>query len=99
MLSTSSVNVHAPVGKSHSLFPIMSQTSGKVLRTLRERTGLTAREVARRAKVSESYLSRVESGKANPSDAWLGFVASVLSDALIEQSADPRAASPAGEAH
>lgn len=67
----------------------MSQMSGTVLRTLRARTGLSAREVARRAKVSESYLSRVESGKANPSDAWLGFVASVLSDALIEQSTQP----------
>ncbi|MGN8553879.1 UNVERIFIED_CONTAM: helix-turn-helix domain-containing protein [Microbacterium sp. SLM126] len=70
--------------------------SGTVLRTLRERTGLSAREVARRAKVSESYLSRVESGKANPSDAWLGFVASVLSDALIEQSTEP-AAPPAAD--
>lgn len=64
----------------------MTQTPGSVLRTLRKRTGLSAREVAERAKVSASYLSRVESGKATPSDAWLGFVASVLSDALIENS-------------
>ncbi|GAB2843203.1 helix-turn-helix domain-containing protein [Microbacterium insulae] len=67
----------------------MNDASGQVLRTLRERTGLTAREVARRAKVSESYLSRVEAGRATPSDAWLGFVASVLSDALLEQSGGP----------
>lgn len=76
----------------------MNEMSGTVLRALRERTGLTAREVAARARVSESYLSRVESGKARPSDAWLGFVASVLSDALIEQSAEP-APGPADHEH
>ncbi|MCW3493607.1 helix-turn-helix domain-containing protein [Microbacterium sp. SSM24] len=75
----------------------MSEKSGTVLRALRERTGLTAREVARRARVSESYLSRVESGKANPSDAWLGFVASVLSDALIEQSTERTSAPKADD--
>ena len=77
----------------------MTQAPGTVLRTLRKRTGLSAREVAARAKVSASYLSRVESGKAIPSDAWLGFVASVLSDALIENSPDrpPTAAGPASD--
>lgn len=58
-----------------------------VLRTLRERAGLTPAQVAQRAKVSESYLRRVESGEATPSDAWFGFIASVLADALIEESA------------
>lgn len=65
----------------------MSQTPGTVLRTLRERAGLTTAQVARRAKVSESYLQRVESGDAAASDAWIGFIASILADALIEDSA------------
>lgn len=73
-------------GKSCNVLP-MTQMPGTVLRTLRDKAGLTAREVADRAKVSESYLSRVESGKANPSDAWLGFVASVLANAIVERSA------------
>jgi transcriptional regulator with XRE-family HTH domain len=62
----------------------MSRSPGTVLRTLRELSGLTASEVAERANVSESYLIRVESGEVTPTDAWLGFVASILSDALIE---------------
>ena len=52
---------------------------------LRQRAGITAREAASRAHISESYLSRVESGKANPTDAWFGAVASTLSDALLER--------------
>lgn len=80
------------MGKRHTVFP-MTQP-GTVLRTLREKTGLTAREVAERAKISESYLSRVESGKATPTDAWLGFVAGVLSDALIAK-AKPADTKPA----
>lgn len=63
----------------------MSSTPGAVLKTLRDKTGLTAREVAERAHISESYLSRVESGKVTPTDAWLGAVASILSDALVEK--------------
>lgn len=64
----------------------MAQSPGTVLRTLREKADLTAREVAERARISESYLSRVESGKATPTDAWLGFVAGVIADALVEKS-------------
>jgi transcriptional regulator with XRE-family HTH domain len=74
----------------------MSRSPGTVLRTLRELSGLTASEVAERANVSESYLIRVESGEVTPTDAWLGFVASILSDALIARSTDHPAA-PADE--
>jgi transcriptional regulator with XRE-family HTH domain len=78
-----------PEGKTSSVFPIMSQAPGTVLRTLRELTGLGVSEVAARANVSESYLVRVEAGEATPTDAWLGFVASILADALIEKSPEP----------
>lgn len=70
-------------GKSCYLFPM--QSTGSVLKALRERAGLTAREAASRARISESYLSRVESGKANPTDAWFGAVAASLSDAMLEK--------------
>ncbi len=76
-------------GNTGSVFPIMSQSPGTVLRTLRELTGLGVGEVAARANVSESYLIRVESGEVTPTDAWLGFVASILSDALIAKSPEP----------
>lgn len=76
----------------------MNQSPGLVIRTLREKTGLTAREVAERARISESYLSRVESGKVIPSDAWLGAVASILSDALVEKAARSGALAPPAQA-
>lgn len=56
---------------------------GAAIKVLRERAGLTAREAAALAGVSESYLSRVENGLVTPTNPWLGNVTSVLSDALI----------------
>lgn len=67
----------------------MQQSPGAVIKGLRERTGLTVREVAERAKVSESYFSRAESGKVTPSDTWLAYVVGVLADALMEKTAAP----------
>lgn len=60
-----------------------SKHPGQALRVLREEAGLTAREVARRAGVSESYLSRVENGTTEASAPWLGNVASAIAGALI----------------
>lgn len=54
------------------------------LRILREEAGLTAREVAQRAGVSESYLSRVENGTVEASAPWIGNVTSAIAVALIE---------------
>nr|WP_223169262.1 helix-turn-helix transcriptional regulator [Microbacterium sp. MF43] len=66
----------------------MNQTPGTVLRTLRERAGLSTARVAELTNVSESYLVRVESGDTHASGAWLGFAASVLSDALFDSPAE-----------
>ncbi|MFE7846561.1 multiprotein-bridging factor 1 family protein [Microbacterium sp. NPDC057407] len=63
----------------------MNHTAGTVLRTLRLRTGLSSAEVAQRAKVPEFYLLQVERGQATPTDAWLGHVAEILADALVER--------------
>jgi transcriptional regulator with XRE-family HTH domain len=63
----------------------MSSTStGPALRALREEAGLTAREVAERAGVSESYLSRVETGKVSPASVWIGNVAATIAAAIAE---------------
>jgi transcriptional regulator with XRE-family HTH domain len=40
---------------------------GAAIRQLRERRGLTQVEVARRADIESTWLSRIETGSANPS--------------------------------
>lgn len=65
-------------------------TTGPALRVLREQSGLTAREVAARAGVSESYLSRVENGKVTAEPAWIGNVASAIAAALVESATPGR---------
>lgn len=52
---------------------------GKKLRTARRQQGLSLRELAARAKVSPSLLSKIENGKANPSVRSLHSVADALS--------------------
>jgi len=65
-------------------------TTGPALRVLREQSGLTAREVAARAGVSESYLSRVENGKVTAEPAWIGNVAASIAAAIVETAAAGR---------
>lgn len=66
-------------------------TTGPALRVLREQSGLTAREVAARAGVSESYLSRVENGKVTAEAAWIGNVAAAIAAAIVEAATPNRA--------
>lgn len=56
------------------------------IRHRREALGLSLREAATRVNVDPSYLSRVEAGKAPPSDLLLGSLASVLGCDLEELS-------------
>ncbi len=65
-------------------------TTGPALRALREQSGLTAREVAARAGVSESYLSRVENGKVIAEPAWIGNVASAIAAAIVQAATAPK---------
>lgn len=65
-------------------------TTGPALRALREQSGLTAREVAARAGVSESYLSRVENGRVVAEAAWIGNVASAIAAAILEAATTPQ---------
>ncbi len=70
-----------------------NQSPGQALRVLREEAGLTAREVALKAGVSESYLSRVETGSVEASAPWLGNVAAAIAQALVESAHRVRVAS------
>lgn len=69
----------------------VSNHPGQALRVLREEAGLTARQVAQRAGVSESYLSRVETGTAEASAPWLGNVATAIAAVLLEGALGGRA--------
>lgn len=64
----------------------MTERPGMLLRVLRRQTGLSVRETARRAGVGPRYLKRVERGEASPSAVWLGRIATVLADALVDGS-------------
>ena len=45
----------------------IANLDGEAFRTARERSGITLREVARRAHVSASYVSDIEHGRRSPS--------------------------------
>lgn len=55
---------------------------GAALRSVREERGLSLREVARRVGVSPSFVSQVETGKANPSVGTLYALVAVLGTSL-----------------
>jgi len=57
---------------------------GSALRAAREARGLSLREVARRVGVSPSFVSQVETGKANPSVGTLYSLVGVLGTSLDE---------------
>ena len=68
---------------------------GRRLRLAREARGLSLREVARRIKVSPSFVSQVERGKANPSVSTLYALVSELGGSLDElMGEDPAAPEP-----
>ena len=48
-----------------------SPVSGAILREARLRTGITQRELARRAGTSQSVVARIEQGRSDPSTATL----------------------------
>jgi quercetin dioxygenase-like cupin family protein len=68
---------------------------GDVLKTHRERQGLSLRTLGARAGFSASFLSQVETGQASPSIASLGRIASELGLTLARLFAASDAAVPA----
>lgn len=51
---------------------------GKVIRKFRKGSGLTQRELAKKVKVTPTYISKLESGLANPSFALLKRIARAM---------------------
>jgi transcriptional regulator with XRE-family HTH domain len=56
----------------------VAATMGQRLRELRERTGLSLREVAKAAKISAPFLSDVELGRRFPTNETLALIAQKL---------------------
>jgi transcriptional regulator with XRE-family HTH domain len=53
-------------------------TLGETIRALREKTGLSLRELAKRANVSAPFMSDVELGRRYPGDSVLAAIATCL---------------------
>jgi transcriptional regulator with XRE-family HTH domain len=74
---------------------------GDVLRSRRQRTGRTLRQLAATARVSPGYLSEVERGQKEPSSELLAAICDALevrlSDVLLELSTELAAAELAAE--
>ena len=79
---TMDVNAPEPSSTQRSLqadsAAAVSEALGARIRIERERTGLSVRELARRANVSHSLISQIERGHVTPSVATLWAVASEL---------------------
>lgn len=56
--------------------------AGESIRTLRQLASMTLEDVARDVPTSTSYLSKVETGKANPTRFWVAAVVAVIADNL-----------------
>ncbi|NUR26619.1 MAG: helix-turn-helix transcriptional regulator, partial [Catenulispora sp.] len=74
---------------------------GDVLRSRRQRSGRTLRQLAATARVSPGYLSEVERGQKEPSSELLAAICDALevklSDVLLELSTELAAAELAAE--
>lgn len=63
---------------------------GTRLRELRERRGLTARELAAQAELHGSHVTRIERGAANPALSTLVSIADVLGTSVADLVRDIR---------
>lgn len=65
------------------------QVNPHALRVIRERSGLSVSELARRAGMSQPHLSNIEAGKRRASPAALRQLADALRVPLLALLADP----------
>lgn len=59
-----------------------THNSTRNLRSLRTGAGLTQAELARKAKVSKSMISLVESGEREPSERWMWAIKEAIAKHL-----------------
>jgi predicted transcriptional regulator len=62
-------------------------TAGLALKVIRQAAGMTQQQVSDEAGVSVSWLSRVESGQVEPTEAWVGVVAIAIGNHMAEDAA------------
>jgi transcriptional regulator with XRE-family HTH domain len=58
-------------------------TVGELLRTTRERHGLTQARLARRIGSDRAYISRVEAGEMSPTVAWATRAMAAMGEELV----------------
>lgn len=92
--TTLAYTLGAQTGKSNSMIAIFGKVRlvfrlvrskpniGQALRNLRIHAGLTLEEAGVIGEVSPTYLSRVETGKSDPSDVWVSTVLDALSNTI-----------------
>lgn len=70
-----------------------SKTLGNFIREARKESGVSVRELARRAEITHTFLSDIERGKRNPSQKVLAKIATALEvEIKVLQSLDSHAA-------
>ena len=68
----------------HNVEADMTQSLGERLRGLRDKKGISLKELAETSGLSRSYLTQIESGAANPSLGSIKRIANVLDVRLFE---------------
>lgn len=64
-----------------------TNTTGTSLRNLRRLAGLTLEDVAAQADTSVSYLSKVETGRYEPTRVYVAKVTAIIADTLAKTAA------------
>ena len=68
----------AIVLSKRKLTPVTDHSLGEAIRDLRQKSDLSLRELAKKAKISPPFLSDIESGKRYPSDDTLADLSKIL---------------------
>lgn len=81
-------------GSNSSHIDQVDNAVGARLRELRKARGLSAKEVAARAKVSPAYLSRLENGRISPTVSTLSRIVQAMGESVARVFGDKDAAGP-----
>lgn len=77
-----------------TLVPTDAQHVGNRIRQLRQAKGISARDLADRASLTPSYISRIENGKVSPTVATLGKVVQAMGETFASLFSNSQAEGP-----
>lgn len=77
-----------------TLVPTDAQHVGNRIRQLRQAKGISARDLADRARLTPSYISRIENGKVSPTVATLGKVVQAMGETFASLFSNSQAEGP-----